>query len=977
MLRGTAVDSLGKYASTKGLVLGVFTGLLASTAHGQTTWTGDVDSAWSNALNWDSGVPTDDDVATIKPVAGDFQPVLDGEVASSSALFIGSVDGANLTIRAGGQFSTGSAIIGSSSVNNTPGNELASELATVSLGGTGSSLSADFLDLGFYGSGTLDVSDGAALNVKYSTALGSHAGSLGELILTDEGTTALLDNAMMIGGSGDGLMGVYAGADVTSGAVTIGMSAESTSTLEISGAGSTWQMVRDSLVIGNLGKGTLSISKGGDLDSASTVFVGNFTGSTGHLDVAGAGSRLNAAGYVAFGYQGNGQGKVTDGGVLQGSEVLLGWQEGSVSDLIVAGAGSEVNVGNYLMVGYNGEAVATISDGASVNALTAGATASVRLAYGSTSTGTVNIGAARGDGPAAAGFINLGTLAFGDGDGELVFNHANTGYQFTAAIQNDGTISHLAGDTFLAADSSSFIGTTNVDGGTLKIGEALGGLVIVRNGGTFGGSGILNSLRVASGGSVAPDGTLSVLGDAAFDAGSFYLVDADVNAVDLLDVTGTLDLAGGTVVHRESAATFEPFSRYAIASADGGVFGEFDAVQSELAFMNPELSYTENEVWLDLLRNDVEMTDIARSYNQQSVGTALSGLSVDDPLVRSILMMSAGSARLAYDQLAGEIHSSSASALVNNTGILRNLMSERTHHAGAGAVAVTGSLNRMSFVSYDKTPSSGLWMQGIGARSEFDGDGNARATRRTMSGFVLGYDRQIGSDLGAGIMASTLNTSTSNAVGAEADADSLTLGAYFGTTGSRLQLGSGALVSWHDVNSVRSLAALGQGPASGDYDARTYSIYVDASYKTKLNGYKVEPFVTLEHVGYESDGFTESGGIGSMTVAAISTETTFGTIGLRGEAALSNPVSGGAHIVGTGTLGWRHAFGDINPAVSAGLQGNALTTYGMPIARNELFLEAGMDMRLSESSTFNVSYSGRLADNYDDHGLKAALQVAF
>lgn len=978
MLRSTSmVGGLVRNGTAKGLALGVFAGLMATTAYGQTVWTGASDPAWTNALNWDNGVSTDSDVAIIKPASGDTEPVLDGEVASSSALFIGSVDGANLAIRGGGQLTTGSAIIGNSSVNNAPANQLPSELATVTLSGAGSSLSANFLDLGFYGSGILNVSDGASLNTTYFSGLGTHADSRGELILTDEGTTASLDGGVMVGGNGNGLMGVYEGADVTSGAVTIGDGAVSSSTLEISGTGSTWEMASGSLVIGNLGEGTLSISDGGDLDTSNRVFVGNSAGSTGHLDITGAGSRLNAADYVALGFQGNGHGTVTDGSVLQGSEVLVSWDEDSVSDLRVAGVGSQVNVGNYLMVGYNGEAVATIADGASVNALATGTTASVRLAYGSTSTATLNIGAARGDGPAAAGFINVGILAFGDGDGELVFNHSNIGYQFTAAIQNNGTISHLAGDTFLAADSSSFTGMTNVDGGTLKIGEALGGLVNVRNGGTFGGSGVLNSLNVASGGSVAPDGTLSVLGNASFDTGSFYLVDADVNGVDLLDVAGTLDLVGGTVMHQESAATFEPFSRYVIASADGGVLGEFDAVQSELAFMNPELSYTANEVWLDLLRNDVDLTDIALSYNQQSVGTALSGLPMDDPLVRSILMMSAGSARLSYDQLAGEIHGSSASVFIKDTGIFRNLMSERTRSYGSSTGGETVNRNRMSFASYDETPSSGVWMQGIGARSEFDGDGNANATRRTLSGFALGYDTQIGNELTAGIMAGTLNTSISNAIGAETDADSLTLGAYLGTTGSRLQFSGGALVSWHDVDSVRSLAALGQGPALGGYDARTYSIYAEASYKTQFNGYKVEPFVSLAHVGYESDGFTEAGGIGGLTVDPMSTETTFGTIGIRGEVALGNEVSGGNHIVATGMLGWSHAFGDTNPGVSAGLQGNALTAYGMPISRNELFIEAGLDMWLSESSTFNVSYSGRLADSYSDHGLKAALQVVF
>ncbi|PTE14917.1 autotransporter outer membrane beta-barrel domain-containing protein, partial [Cereibacter changlensis JA139] len=75
--------------------------------------------------------------------------------------------------------------------------------------------------------------------------------------------------------------------------------------------------------------------------------------------------------------------------------------------------------------------------------------------------------------------------------------------------------------------------------------------------------------------------------------------------------------------------------------------------------------------------------------------------------------------------------------------------------------------------------------------------------------------------------------------------------------------------------------------------------------------------------------------------------------------------------------GWRHAFGDLDEGVSADLLGSDFVAYGMPIAKNELLLEAGLEMPLSGSSTFSVGYSGQFSEDHHDHGLKAALQVAF
>ena len=86
--------------------------------------------------------------------------------------------------------------------------------------------------------------------------------------------------------------------------------------------------------------------------------------------------------------------------------------------------------------------------------------------------------------------------------------------------------------------------------------------------------------------------------------------------------------------------------------------------------MDASLSYENDEVWLGLDRNDINFSDIALSQNQKNLGQTLAGLELSDPLVQQILGMSEETARQAYNQLAGEIHGSNASAIVQDSAVL-------------------------------------------------------------------------------------------------------------------------------------------------------------------------------------------------------------------------------------------------------------------------------------------------------------------
>ncbi|MGO4832235.1 autotransporter domain-containing protein, partial [Rhizobiaceae sp. 2RAB30] len=79
-----------------------------------------------------------------------------------------------------------------------------------------------------------------------------------------------------------------------------------------------------------------------------------------------------------------------------------------------------------------------------------------------------------------------------------------------------------------------------------------------------------------------------------------------------------------------------------------------------------------------------------------------------------------------------------------------------------------------------------------------------------------------------------------------------------------------------------------------------------------------------------------------------------------------------------GGLGWRHAFGDVNPETGLAFAGGAaFAVQGAPIARDAAVIEAGLDTSLTDKATFGLTYQGQLASDGQEHGFNARLAVRF
>ena len=730
------------------------------------------------------------------------------------------------------------------------------------------------------------------------------------------------------------------------------------------------------LYVGFEGTGTLSLASGGDVTS-NFAYVGNKVGSEGVAQVGGLGSTWTTN-FLSVGYSGQGDLEVYDGGVVTaGDTVQIGVEATGAGTAAVAGTGSQLMAGGQITVGHNGTGTLTISDGGLVS-VDAGSGA-LNIAQNSGSSGVVWIGAGFNETATGAGALDAATVQFGAGAGYMVFNHTETSYTFDTAISGLGLLYNYAGVTNLTGDASGFTGQTNVYGGSLYVNNVLGGLVVVNDEGTLGGSGTLGVLALGSGGTLAPGNSVGILNvaSATFASGSTYEVElndggnvAGVNN-DILSATGVVTINGGTVhVTPENGvddgSSYTPGTTYHIIHSPDSVVGTFDALADGFAFLDFVLNYDPNNVFLT--------SSVATSFclsgmtaNQCAVGDAVFSFG-SGSVFDAVLTLSNAEAPGALDQLSGEIHASVASLLVEDSRFVREAAIDRLRQAFTAPDAGSGTGSGVGVAA---------WGRSFGSLARREGDGNAAAMDRDIGGVFLGGDAALTDDVRLGLMGgySRSNFSVDDRM-SSGSADTWTLGAYGGGAWGGFSLKGGAAYSWHSVETDRSVAFTGfSDDLSAGYSARTFQAYGEAALGVEAGPVRFEPFASFAYVDLSTDGFTEHGGEAALTSADSAFSATFTTLGLRAETAM---VLGEAEATLRGTLGWRHGFADTPDAALGFVSGgDAFTVAGVPPVEDVLVLGVGFDLNLAAGARLGLAYSGQFGSGQSDQGVKAHLAVNF
>jgi outer membrane autotransporter protein len=269
------------------------------------------------------------------------------------------------------------------------------------------------------------------------------------------------------------------------------------------------------------------------------------------------------------------------------------------------------------------------------------------------------------------------------------------------------------------------------------------------------------------------------------------------------------------------------------------------------------------------------------------------------------------------------------------------------------------------------------WSQAIGAWGQTDGDGNAAALDRKTTGVIGGVDATVAQRWRLGMAGGfTRNSLSVDARASSASIDNTHVALYGGG-----QLGSsgagawgvrgGAVFTWHEITTNRSIVFPGFADSTkADYHAYSTQAFAELGYSVVVGRAAFEPFAAVAYVNLDNNGFREGGGAAALTAREQSLATTFTTLGLRGAIVLG--AGNGMAMTARGTLGWRHAFGDVTPALAFSFAsgGVPFTIAGVPIAKDSALVETGFDIDLTSSAKLGLAYSGQLASDAQDHAVK-------
>jgi len=845
-------------------------------------------------------------------------------------------------------------------------------------------------------SGSTTVNGGAALALSGAGSIASSSG------LTNDGTFDI--GATANGATIKSLAG--------SGTVALG-----TRTLTLSNASGTF----DGVIGGN---GGLAIAGGREVLTGQNNYGGGTTIHQGTLQIGNGGT----SGSIQGNFANNGtlafnrSDAVSFGGAISGSGAV---QQLGTGTLTLTGAnnytgGTTISQGT-LQIGNGGTSGSIQGD--VVNDGTLAFNRSDAVSFSGTISGTgavqhVGTGTAAltGQNSYSGGTtISQGTLQIGNGgttgsiqgnvtnNGMLAFNRSDA-VAFGGTISGSGVVQQLGSGTLTLTGTHSYSGDTLVNAGTLLVNGTLALAVSVNAGATLGGNGAVGSLTLNAGATLMPGngsaadeaktahiaqrragiadgsaGALTVNGSLVLGAGSVYTVHADAAGHSSQTVVnGSATLQGGTVqVLADNSGTYSTRTRYTILSASA-LDGSFSGASSNLAFLDPTLSYDASHVFLTLARNDVDFAAVAASGNQRAVGSALQQASqgtlsdAGSQLIGAVQSLSAEQARGAFDAMSG-----SALAGAQNLALLssQTFVASLQQPLQAAREPMRG----------DASETAPHWWAALlesGARLPGHDDIGSAPERDRLWGVALGVDQSVNARLRVG---AALGFSQGAFSVSPQQTNGTVRGWHAGVYGQwqfepwymNAQLAYGGF----DNHVSRSIDAFGglpqQLPMQADYGSQAWRARLELGRPMAWrNEGHFTPYAALELAEVRSRGYSESGSpLLGLNVAGQTTRSTPSYLGLRLDDR--HTLAGGTVLTPSVDVAWVHEFSrrrSVTAAFSA-LPDASFTTEGARPARDALALKLGAQLALSRNATLYARVGGELADRASSYSAQAGVQV--
>jgi subtilase-type serine protease len=931
-------------------------------------------------------------------------------IGNSSTLYIGYAGGKTTTFGGGitgdGSLSIDGGSLTLTGVSSIGGDLLICYCGELNIVGAGASFTATGSAGSFGGTnvlGTLNVLNGAHFATDDLVVAGT---------MTVSGpNTSLTAGATAFGTYVLGMLNVRDGAMASLGALSVG------GTMVIDGKNTAVTVDFDTFVAPLPGSlidpPNLTVSGGAVLHSKSAAIIDGDSGLTAPtVTVTGPGSVWNidtpvpTFGLFVGAYSGGlGNLLISAGGVVNvGGDTFIGSDPSFApanATATVTGSGSQLNAPNlFVGGGFCGCPVVgtlTVADGGLVNvtsSMSIGLDSILYIGAGALG-GTVVAPAITNDGQIIANFTDAVTLA--------------------ANIDGTGTLQKLGTGTLFLTGANTYTGDTTIDGGKLVVNGSITSNVFVNAGGTLGGSGSVGATTINAGGALSPGnsiGTITINGSLTFVGAGNYIVEVSptpglADRTNVIGAPGTAALAG-TITAVGTGYGYKIGSSYTVLNATGGLnnttFSSL-AISGSFGSAKPRVEYDANGVDVNLVFDANSLALSGLTPNQTAVANT-----INTALQQGLQLLAfdvAFNSPLGLDLLSGEVHASALGVLLDESLYPRQAVLGRLRQASYGGDIRMASLSFGgpqafatdgtgfdSALAFAKSPivrkaplrapqasSNDLvfWAQGFGAWGKFDSDGNAASVRRDLAGFFTGFDTRAGDAGRVGIAAGYTGSKNTLDGRGSSNVDTAHVAVYGGWNVGALNLRAGGAFAHHSINTDRTIAIPGFFDRTfSSYAGYTGQVFGEAGYGFNMQGVALEAFAGAAWVRVHANGTAERGGDAALNVAASSFEVGYGTLGLR--AATIVPLANSMILVPRVTVAWQHAFGGTTPGVVnafAAAPALPFLVQGVPIARDSVLAEAGVDVAITPQMTLGVSYTGQIARNVSDHGAKGKFSYRF
>ena len=582
-----------------------------------------------------------------------------------------------------------------------------------------------------------------------------------------------------------------------------------------------------------------------------------------------------------------------------------------------------------------------------------------------------------------------------------------------------------------------------VQQGALAVESSTTARVTVVSGARLEGSGELGQLQVLEGGMAAPGGrdaigSLSVWGDARFDAGSVYHVNAQADGrADLLWVGGEAMLDGRVQAQAEDG-NWADESRYRILRADGGLGdSRFAQVETDLAFLDPTLEYDANTVYLSLRRNDKQPGDHGETPEDEEVGDAITPPRrprnpptrppkpvrpvqpetpqpetpkptlpehpvtpetpvtppEPTPLPDRVEAAPAPATPIPAPPAPPAIPSSPLQEAMEGMSVaqVRSLLRQsagdwhasiRSFMLEDGRHVRQAVLNNGRDGFAQQAHSSGSWRSwgqayaSTGSRSAASG---VQADRHNSRGLVLGLESTQGWQPGL-----VLATQSAHLKRQHGQASARTRNWHVGLTARKeldaMQITAAVLRTWHRIDSQRRVSA---GPLRENHRASLSGHSWQMMFEIVPALHSLfRPYLRHEWMRMKLPAYQESGGLSAHGILPSRSAMHASTSGLRLGQGMQS-----AHMPSwwEADLGWRHIWGDgrvhstqyfLNGEGGA-VNGRRFSSEGRPLSRDAFSLSLGAGVAPGRNARLSLRYAGLYGGGYRDHTAWADLRWAF